>query len=84
MISSKKAERGNSAQKIKGKKDIFFPYRESKLTKMMKSVWTGHSEVMILGHLKYFAKEEDNSNSLDFLSKGKIFYCYCLNISLSS
>ena len=52
-------------------KSVFFPYREAKLTKMMKAVCTGMSDVTILGHLKYFAKEEDNAKALDFLSKGR-------------
>ena len=70
MGSSRKMQRNSSANKIrKSTKNVFFPYRESKLTKIMKSVWTGHADVSILGHLKYFSKEEDNSKALDFLSK---------------
>ena len=74
-------ERNNSANKMKKRpsRNIFFPYRESKLTKIMKAVWTGISDVMILGHLKYFAKEEDNAKALEFLSKGRE-----INISISS
>jgi hypothetical protein len=69
---SKKMGRNSSARKFKKPtRSVFFPYRESKLTKIMKAVWTGISDVMILGHLKYFAKEDDNAKSLEFLSKGK-------------
>ena len=70
---SKRIERNSSASKFKKpSRSVFFPYRESKLTKIMKAVWTGMSDVMILGHLKYFAKEDDNAKSLEFLSKGNV------------
>ena len=73
----KKMERNNSASKFKKRsRTVFFPYRESKLTKIMKGVWTGVSGVVILGHLKYFAKEEDNAKALDFLSKGSVTKCF--------
>lgn len=69
----KRMERNNSANRFKKpKRTVFFPYRESKLTKIMKSVWTGISTVTILGHLKYFAKEDDNAKALEFLSKGRV------------
>jgi hypothetical protein len=74
---SKKIQRNSSASKFKKPaRSVFFPYRESKLTKIMKGVWTGISDVMILGHLKYYAKEDDNAKSLEFLSKGMTNQCF--------